>query len=251
MSARAFRQGLVCALLLIVVQGQAVAQLSRAAADAEVDEYAVPAVSDPLEPFNRAIFRFNDRVYNFVLWPVSRGYQRVVPSPVRRGLTNFFDNLKFPVRFVSSALQGKVGRAGRETEKFLVNTTAGIGGLFRVSDSIPALVSIPAEDLGQTFGVWGVGSGPYLVLPLLGPSSVRDAVGYVGGTFLDPVNWAGARHTIKGYTKPWSYGLDGLDFINFSPDLFRAYDAFRQSALDPYVSVRNGYLQYRAAATKQ
>ena len=124
----------------------------------EVDDYAVPVtVSDPLEPMNRAVFKFNNGLYDYVLRPISKGYVKVVPSPARTGIRNFFDNLRFPIRFVNSALQGKPGRAGLETEKFVVNTVAGVGGLFRVSDKIPSLASVPREDTGQTLGVWRIG----------------------------------------------------------------------------------------------
>ena len=217
----------------------------------EVDEYAAPPVSDPLERMNRAIFKFNDGFYTHALRPLARGYERVVPSPIRHGLANFFDNLKFPIRFASCALQAKPGRAVRETGKFLLNSTIGIGGLRRVSDSVPQLAAVPPEDIGQTFGVWGIGHGPFLVLPFLGPSSLRDVFGMVGDTMLNPVNWSGTSRTIKGYNPTWRYSLEAVDFINLSPDLIRTYDSFKHAAIDPYVSVRNGYLQHRAAMLKQ
>ena len=217
----------------------------------EVDEYAAPPVSDPLERMNRAIFRFNDGFYTHALRPLARGYERVVPLPIRHGLTNFFDNLKFPVRFVSCALQAKPSRAARETGKFLLNSTVGLGGFVRASNSVPQLAAVAPEDIGQTFGFWGIGQGPFLVLPFLGPSSLRDAVGTVGDTMLNPVSWSGTSRTIRGYNSTWRYSLEAVDFINLSPDQIRTYDSFKHAAIDPYVSVRNGYLQYRAAAVKR
>ena len=246
---------ILCAAQLAVLFALSVwvasARAAGPAASEEPDEYAAPRVSDPLEPVNRAVFRFNDGFYAHVLRPFAHGYERVVPPPVRRGVGNFFDNLKFPVRFVSSVLQGKPGRATRETQKFLLNTTVGVAGLLRVSDSVPALTAVPREDVGQTFGAWGIGAGPYLVLPFLGPSSVRDAVGLAGDSLLNPVNWSATEQAVQGCDSTWRLSLLALDFANDSPDLIRTYDSFRQSAVDPYLSVRNGYLQYRAAAVKK
>lgn len=217
----------------------------------EPDEYAAPRVADPLEPVNRVVFKFNDGFYTHVLRPFTHGYERAVPSPVRRGLGNFFDNLKFPVRFVSCVLQAKPRRAVRETGKFLLNSTVGVGGLVRVSDSVPELAAVPAEDVGQTLGAWGIGSGPYLVLPILGPSSLRDTVGLAGNTLLNPPNWSATERTVQGYDSTWRLGTQALDFVNASPDQIRNYDSFKQSAVDPYTAVRNGYLQHRAAAVKK
>ena len=227
------------------------AQAANPAAAEETDEYALPRVSDPLAPMNRAFFKFNDGFYAHVLRPFARGYERVVPSPVRQGIGNFFDNLKFPVRFVSSVLQGRPGRATRETGKFLLNTTVGVAGLLRVSDSVPQLAAVPPEDMGQALGAWGIGAGPYLVLPFLGPSSLRDTVGLAGNAMLNPVNWSATERTVKGYDSTWRYSLQAVDLMNSSPDQIRTYDSFKKSAVDPYISVRHGYLQYRAAAVKK
>ena len=227
------------------------AQAAPPAASEEPDEYATPRVSDPLESMNRALFKFNDGFYAHLLRPFAHGYERVVPLPVRHGLGNFFDNIKFPVRFVSCVLQARPRRAAQETGKFLINTTVGVGGLARVSDTVPSLAAVPAEDVGQTFGVWGIGAGPYLVLPFLGPSSLRDTVGLAGNLMLNPLNWSAAERAVNGYDFTWRIGVAAVDFANQSPDQIRTYDSFKQAAVDPYVSVRNGYLQYRAAAVKK
>ena len=221
------------------------------AASEESDEYATPRVSDPLEPVNRALFKFNDGFYVHVLRPFAHGYELVVPSLVRRGIGNLFDNLKFPVRFVSCMLQARPGRATREMGKFLLNSTVGVAGLVRISDSVPQLAAVPSEDVGQTFGVWGVGAGPYLVLPFLGPSSLRDTVGLAGNVMLNPVSWSATEHAVRGYDAMWPTSAQAVDFSNSSPDQIRTYDSFKQAAVDPYISVRNGYLQYRAAAVKK
>jgi phospholipid-binding lipoprotein MlaA len=181
---------------------------------------------------------------------VARGYERVVPEPGRKSLGNFFENLGAPVRIVNSALQAKPARAGKETGKLLVNSVAGLGGLFKVSDRWPALADVPEEDLGQTLGVWRIGNGPYLVLPVLGPTTLRDAVGGVGDRFLDPLEW-GLVEDIDGYDWTWSAATETVDTVQALPGAVAAYDAVRKDALDPYLAVRSGYLQNRAAETKR
>jgi len=210
------------------------------------DEYAVPEVSDPLEALNRTMFRFNATVMKFVIRPVTRGYETVVPRIARRGIGNFFDNLRFPIRVTSSALQGKFDRVGAETGKFLVNTTVGVGGLIKVSDSIPEW-RVPKEDVGQAFGKWGVGHGPFLVLPVLGPSSTRDLVGRVGDTALTPINW----NLLTEYSWEVEAGVRTLDSVDTLSGAVNVYDALNQSALDPYIAFRDAYLQSRDAAVNQ
>jgi len=216
----------------------------------EMDDYAVVQIADPFEPVNRVIFKFNDGLYNYVFRPISTGYTYVVPEPARQGVDNFFHNLRFPIRFVNSALQGKFKRAGLEGGKFLVNTVAGLGGFIRVSDEVPALAGIPREDTGQTFGVWHIGKGPYLVLPVLGPGSARDTVGAVGDYFLNPLHWNPRDH-IDWYTWEVETGVTVLGVVNAMPDLLNAYDAPRKGAIDSYIAMRSAYVQYREAAVKQ
>jgi phospholipid-binding lipoprotein MlaA len=213
----------------------------------EEDEYATQRVSDPFAPFNRTVFRFNDSLYRHVARPVARGYQTVVPGLARRGIGSFFENIAFPVRFTGSLLQGKVDRSGREVGKFLLNSTFGLAGFIKISDQVPELKDVPKEDLGQALGSWGIGHGPFLVLPLLGPTSLRDAVGRVGDGFLDPVSWQFVDNA------DWRVetGLRTLGIIDGLPGVLDTYDALRKSALDPYVAFRNGYLQYRDAELKR
>lgn len=215
----------------------------------ETDEYAVvrPKVSDPFEKFNRSMFRFNDGFYTYILRPVSKGYTKVTPRPVRTGLTNFFDNIRFPIRFAGALLQGKVGRATKETGKFLVNTTAGFAGFIRVSNDIPQLADVPPEDVGQAFGRWGVKPGPFLVLPILGPTSTRDLVGRTGDFFLTPTNW----HWMESYDWRLRTGVAVTDTVNSLPHILQTYDDMKASALDPYLSVRDGYISYREAQVKK
>ena len=164
--------------------------------------------------------------------------------------TNFFTNLKFPVRFVSSVLQAKPKRAAQETGKFVINSIWGLAGFMRVSDSIPVLTGVPPEDLGQTFGVWGLGHGPYLVIPVLGPSTLRDFVGFVGDAELNPINWL-AIDPVTRYDTVWRATAQTMDVVNTLPNTVRTYDSLHDAAVDPYVSMRNGYVQYRDAAVKK
>jgi phospholipid-binding lipoprotein MlaA len=232
----------------------AFAQKTPSEPDPEVvggmDEYAAVQISDPFEPVNRAMFAFNDGLYDYVFRPVSKGYTFVVPSPARKGIRNFFDNIRFPIRFVNSALQGKFKRAGLETGKFAVNTVAGLGGFIRISDDVPALAQIPREDTGQTFGVWHIGKGPYLVLPILGPGTARDTVGFVGDYFLNPLNW-NLRENIEWYTWEIETGVTVVNVVSSLPDTLATYDSARKDAIDPYIAVRSSYVQYREAAVKQ
>lgn len=244
----------LCSGLFFAAGSAAFAQKTPAEPESAViddmDDYATIPVHDPLEPVNRAVFKFNDGLYDYVLRPVSKGYTTVVPTPVRHGIRNFFENIRFPIRFVNSALQGKFKRAGLETGKFAVNTIAGIGGFIRISDDVPSLAAIPREDTGQTFGVWHIGSGPYLVLPILGPGTVRDTVGAVGDYFLTPVNW-NLRDNLEWYTWQVHTGVQAVNGLNTLPDLLETYDAPRKDAFDPYIAVRSAYIQYREAAVKK
>jgi phospholipid-binding lipoprotein MlaA len=213
----------------------------------EVDEYATVEISDPLERLNRATFWCNDKMYLALFRPISKGYEKVVPRPVRKGLDNAFANVKFPIRFVSSALQGKFKRAGLETEKFLVNTVFGLGGLIRQSDKIPSLLDLPAEDMGQTFATWGMGHGPYIMIPFLGPSSLRDGVGLLADNALNPVNWA-----VYWQNPPdWTIIPPSADTLRALPSYLELYDSSKKDSIDPYLAIRNAYGQYRAEAVRK
>lgn len=197
-----------------------------------------PLISDPLEPFNRGIFWFNDKLYFYLLKPVARGY-RVVPSPIRTGVDNFFSNLSTPVRAVNTLFQCKFKDTGTELGRFTVNTVIGWAGLFD-----PAAHSLgwekKPEDFGQTLGHYGVGSGWYLVLPFFGPSSVRDGAGKVVDMFLDPLRYMDMKD--REY-----YGLKVFKQVNalsLDPD---TYEGIKRDALDPYLFIRAAYAQHRLA----
>jgi phospholipid-binding lipoprotein MlaA len=209
--------------------------------EADLDEYSAALVSDPIEPVNRAIFWFNHGVYTVVVRPISKVYETVLPKQVRKGLDNLFENVRFPVRFVNGALQGNFKRARQELEKFLINSSIGIGGIFRQSDRVPSLAEVPAADTGQTFAKWGIKPGPYIVLPLLGPSTLRETIGYAGDSALNPVSWV-----TTAYGGPaWTIAIPSTNTLRSLPHHLRVYDAATKDTLDPYLAARSAYIQYR------
>ena len=201
------------------------------------EEKEITKIPDPLEPFNRAMFHFNDKLYFWVLKPVAQGYNQVVPEPARVGVKNFFSNLRFPVRFVSSLLQGDIKGAATELGRFLVNTIWGVGGLLDPSSSEQLNLPKQDADLGQTLGIYGVGQGFYLVWPILGPSSARDSVGIAGDFFLYPVS----------YINPWYdwSAVRAYEEVNDASLRIGDYESLKEAAIDPYVAVRDAYHQYR------
>jgi phospholipid-binding lipoprotein MlaA len=202
------------------------------------EEDVQPQASDPLERLNRGTFALNHQVYRFLLKPLSRVTTFLVPEPVLDAVGNVFENLKSPVRMTASLLQGKGRRAAQETAKLAVNSTVGIGGLWRASDRIEGLRNVPEEDFGQTLGVWGIKSGPYLVLPVLGPRSARDLVGMAADVCATPQTWVSA-----GNLNAWSTMADN---VQRNPDRMQTYDDATKDALDPYIAVREAYSSYRA-----
>jgi len=206
------------------------------------EEPPLPAIADPIEPLNRVLFVVNDKAYYWVMKPVARGYRAVVPEGVRLSVRNFFSNIGMPIRFVNNLLQGKIRNSGVELLRFAINTTAGIGGLFDPAKNDFHL-SPRDEDLGQTFGKYGAGHGLYIVLPLLGPSSLRDAIGLAGDSFLDPVNYAGDTEVIVG--------VKAFKAENEVSLRIGEYEDLTKPAIDPYVAVRDAYSQYRAKKVKE
>lgn len=209
-------------------------------ADLATDQQAqaAPAIADPLEPVNRGIFRFNNDLYIHVLDPVARGYKTVVPWDIRLGVRNFFTNLGYPLRLVSSLLQLKFERAGVETTRFALNSTMGIFGLGDAAKDIFDLPAPPKEDLGKAMATWGLGYGCYVVIPVLGPSSLRDGVGYFSGAYLDPV-WYLDIDFWEGM------GIKSYDWLNTYSFVTGEYADLVAGAVDPYVAVRDFYVQYR------
>jgi phospholipid-binding lipoprotein MlaA len=201
-----------------------------------------PFIADPLEPVNRALFVVNDKAYFWVLKPVAQGYRAVVPEFLRISVRNFFSNIAMPIRFVNNLLQGKIRNSGVELLRFTLNTALGFGGLFDPAKDDYSLEP-RQEDLGQTFGKYGLGHGLYIVLPLLGPSSLRDATGLFGDSFLDPVNYVGDFEV--------AIGAKALKAENEISLTIGEYEDLKKSAIDPYVAIRDAYSQYRAKKVKE
>jgi len=201
------------------------------------EEIEIATIPDPLESFNRAMFGFNDKLYFWVLKPVAQGYKKVVPEAPRVGVNNFFSNLKFPIRFVSSLLQADVSGAATEFGRFAVNTLWGVGGLLDPASSKQLNLPKNEADLGQTLGVYGLGQGFYIVLPILGPSSARDSIGIAGDYFLYPVS----------YITPWYDGVAVRTYEEVNATSLRIgdYEFIKEAAIDPYVALRDAYGQYR------
>ena len=192
---------------------------------------------DPLEPINRVTYTFNDYIDRYFLKPVAKGYRAVTPDFAEDGIRNFFDNLKEPWNMVNNLLQGKPVDAGSDGLRLLVNSTVGLFGLIDIGSRIG--LDKHDEDLGQTLGVWGVGSGPYLVLPFLGPSTIRDAIAMI------PESMVSASEEIDH--DPTRYSVYALNIVSIRAGLLDREDLI---AGDRYTFIRDAYLQNREFRVK-
>ena len=192
-------------------------------------------VSDPLEPVNRVIDSFNDKVDRAILKPAAQGYEKVVPKTARSSVTNFFGNLNEPLVVVNQLLQGKGKEGVSDTGRFLVNSTIGLLGLFDPASQMG--LTRHDEDFGQTFGRWGIGEGWYLVLPILGPSTIRDTAGKFGNSTLDAV---GKHDEVRERN-----GLGALRLVDTRANLLSATKVRDTAALDSYLFTRQAYRQLR------
>jgi phospholipid-binding lipoprotein MlaA len=195
---------------------------------------------DPWESWNRQVFEMNEHFDHAILKPVAQGYVDVVPEPARTGVHNFLNNLDTPVIFANDLMQGEITLAGETIGRFGLNSTLGLGGLIDLGT--PAGMPYHSADFGQTLGVWGVGGGPYLVVPLLGPNNPRDLVGYVADIFMDPLMYLG----IHDYTY-WDMGHTAVDVIDERANNLDTLDDLERSSVDLYASERSLYRQYRDA----
>jgi len=190
---------------------------------------------DPFERWNRGVYKFNDVLDRGVAKPVARTYVRFVPQPVRSGVSNFFGNLETPTVMVNDALQGKFRAAANDLGRFLLDSTVGVGGLLDPATQIG--MDRNDEDFGQTLGVWGVHAGPFLELPLLGPSDMRDAPARLVDAYSNPAQYI-KNTDVK-------YGLYGLRLVKTRADLL-PLDRTLKGVFDPYAFIRDAYLQQRA-----
>jgi len=190
---------------------------------------------DPLEPLNRGIYHFNDTVDKAVMKPIAQGYRFVLPKPIRTGVSNVFSNVDDLFVTANQLLQGKIQTAASDFARLLANTTLGIGGIFDVATSFG--LEKHDEDLGQTLGYWGIGDGPFLMIPLTGPSTVRDAIGSAVQFYYDPV-WNIDNVATRN-------SLAGLRVVSDRANLLDAEKVLDEAALDPYTFLRDAYLQQR------
>ena len=202
------------------------------------DDTPVTGIYDPLEPWNRFWFAFNDIFYVHIAKPVFEAYQKVMPRQIREGVSNIWDNVGFPKRFINNLLQGKGKGAFVELGRFCTNISAGFG-VMDVAASKKVLVPYDpsGEDFGQTLGRWGIGHGVYIVWPFLGPSSLRESVGFAGDCVVDPFF----------YVYPWELSTVSELYLRFN-DLegtLSTYTSLRGIAVDPYIAVREAYISYR------
>ena len=201
---------------------------------------ATNANKDPLEGLNRGIYKFNDVADKAIIKPVATAYKAVAPTPIRKGINNFFSNLNSITTVFNDLLQFKFTSAFTDAGRFVINSTFGIAGIFDVASMDK--IAIHKEDFGQTLGFWGVGNGAYLVLPFLGPSSLRDVTGLVFDTSTtDPVSYVHNIGEVRMYNQ-----IRIAQFIDKRTELLAASDLVDEASLDPYAFMRDAYLQRRA-----
>lgn len=220
-----------------------------------IDEY------DPWESFNSKVFEFNRQFDRWLLKPVAKGYNFVVPNIVQVGISNFFYNARVTPRFMNNLFQGKFKGAGIEAGRFVINTTVGIAGFFDVAQRFD--LRTPEEDTGQTLGFYGIKPGPYVVLPFLPPYTVRDLVGYVGDIALNPIYWLvlpiieiGAIPSVIPHYNSVTTTLilitaRGTEIVNDRSLNLEKFQGVEESTVDLYAAVRNAYLQQRAKAIRE
>ena len=202
------------------------------------DEESLEAGNDPLEGWNRFWFNFNDFFIRYILKPIHKGYAFIVPESIRSCINNFSYNILFPVRMANSLLQGEFAQAGVEFDRSFVNFLLTLGFADPASEKKPLFPYHPeTENFDWTLAKWGVSDGPYFVIPFLGPSTIRGAFGRAGDTAMKP----------QSYLLDWRISWGSSLYLNFNSadELYKAYDAITESALEPYIAVRNGYLNLR------
>jgi phospholipid-binding lipoprotein MlaA len=226
--------------LLALADTMTIAQATRESGpplEPPVEEY------DPWEAFNEKMFRFNYNVDKYVLKPVAKAYNSVVPDELQRMIDRGFSNINFVPRFVNSLLQAKWSGAGRELARFLINSTVGIGGLWDMAKQEWG-IEPSKEDFGQTLGVWGMGPGPFLVLPFLAPMTVRDGIGMGVDGAMDPLS----------YYLPFIWERLVMKLVNIVNDRslnLELFEGVEETTVDLYTAVRNGYLQRRARQIRE
>ncbi len=226
---RAFSVAAGVAASIVVASTAVLAQDSTPPDSTDVD------VNDPFEPMNRAIFSFNLAFDKSILRPTAIAYRAVLPAPVRESATNFLDNLESPVIFLNDLLQAKPGRASKTLTRFGLNTLIGFFGFFDPADAMG--IERHDEDFAQTLGAWGVASGPYLMLPFLGPLPPRDTAGFVVDIFTDPMTYILWDHRAA------NLALYGTDMVDQRHQVIDEFDELEKSSVDYYAAIRSLYRQ--------
>ncbi len=207
----------------------------------DLSEESAETIADPFEPVNRAFFTFNDKLYFWVLKPVATGYKTVVPEDGRLGVRNFFSNLTTPIRLANCLLQARFKGAGIETARFVINTTYGLVGFLDTAKK-EFKIEKQEADFGQTLGIWGMGPVLYLDLPVLGPSSLRDGLGFAADAALNPQTYLAFYFVIYSYANTGGWILEKINEASLT---LGEYESLKKAALDPYIAVREAYHQYR------
>jgi len=218
--------------------------------DEFTDEFEEEEIYDPFNSYNRVMTTFNDGAYEYVFKPVSKAYKALLYEEIRESIQKFFRNLYFPMRLVNNLLQGKFYNASEETGRFVINTTVGIAGLFDPAKSEFKLEA-HNEDFGQTLGFYGVQSGPHIVLPLLGPSNLRDALSLYPDSLVSPVDYR--QRSYWTLTDTWSeyIAAKSVEKINHTSLNIESYDKLKKDAVDLYPYLRDVYEQYRDKQIKE
>ena len=223
-------------------------QASEAQSEGFEEEFSREETSnaiDPLSGYNRIMTSFNDKVMIYLINPIAEAYAFIFPQPARIGVSNAIDNIQFPIRFANNLLQLKFENSAEELERFIVNSTIGLGGLM---DPAKDHMNIPAhdEDFGQTLGHYGVGSGFHIVLPFIGPSNVRDLLGLTADAYISPIVYTKDLEKYKiPNTTGQTIGIFTVDFINKTSLHPGEYESFKKDAIDLYPFLRDTYEQKR------
>lgn len=201
------------------------------------DQSLMKPIPDPLEPVNRVFFKFNNRLYFWVEKPVMKGYSAVFPHDIRKCFGNFFDNIASPISFLNNLLQGRFSAAWTVLERFCINTTLGIYGFGDPATRSFNITPRPA-DFGETLGVWGVGEGIYICWPFIGPSDVRDSVGYVADIYTHPTTFMDMTLVERGAY----YSGERINWMSLHPDV---YEDLIKYSIDPYIAARQAFHEHR------
>jgi phospholipid-binding lipoprotein MlaA len=200
-------------------------------------------IKDPLYRFNKVFFQFNDSFYFLAVKPACKVYINIIPYSMRLGIKNVFSNIAFPIKFLNALFQGKIKKSGNEILRFTINSTLGVLGIFDNAENFFGISAIQEEDFGQTLGYYGVKNGLYLVIPFLGPSSLRDFPGRIIDSFLNPIY----------YIEPngLSIRVAMLDNLNYASFYFSSYEELIEMSFEPYEALKDAYFQLRLKKIKE